>query len=502
MTTVTDPKELEFPEVLGERTREILLRRREAPSSRRRGWLVHRAFAAADAVGLLAAFLATVVLFPAEAGLDRVTTATEVFLFVISLPAWILLFKLRGLYDQDGTRMDHSTVDDIAGVFVVVTIGTWVTFLVINATDYATPPVARLASFWLIALVSVPVCRVLARTLVRRSLAYVQNTIVVGTGPVGRLFADKILGHPEYGLNLVGFIDPGSTPSEDLGSIPVLGAPSELRGLVATLDIERVIIAFTDDSPEQTIALVRELRDFEVQIDIVPRLYEVVGSSSWVHMVEGTPLVGLPALRLSPSSAFLKRLLDISLSALGLLVLSPLLVVAAVAVKLDSPGPVIFRQVRRGTRESTFEILKFRTMAVDAESTKGEVAHLNMHGDVDPRMFKIPGDPRVTRVGRFLRRWSIDELPQLVNVLKGEMSLVGPRPLILEEDQYVVDWARKRISLKPGITGLWQVLGRSDIPFDEMTKLDFLYVTSWSLKEDLRLILLTLPSLFRKRQAF
>ncbi len=499
MTTATDLTGLEFPEALDERTREILLRRRAAPSARRRGWLVHRAFAAADVVGLLVAFVAALALFPAEVDLDRVTNVTAVIFFVISLPAWILLFKLHGLYDQDGTRMDHSTVDDIAGVFVVITVGTWVTFLVINVTNHGLPSIPRLTSFWMLALLSVPVCRVIARVLARRSLAYVQNTVVVGTGPVGRLFARKILAHPEYGLNLMGFIDPCPKQADE---ITVLGAPSELRELISALDIERVIVAFTDDSPEQTIALVRELRDFEVQIDIVPRLYEVVGTNSWVHMVEGMPLVGLPALRLSPSSGFLKRLLDISLSALGLLVLSPLLAVVAVAVKLDSPGPVIFRQVRRGTRESTFEILKFRTMSADAESTKSEVGHLNMHGEADPRMFKIPGDPRVTRVGRFLRRWSIDELPQLVNVLKGEMSLVGPRPLILEEDQYVVDWARKRISLKPGVTGLWQVLGRSDIPFEEMTKLDFLYVTSWSLKEDLRLILLTLPSLFRKRQAF
>jgi lipopolysaccharide/colanic/teichoic acid biosynthesis glycosyltransferase len=138
----------------------------------------------------------------------------------------------------------------------------------------------------------------------------------------------------------------------------------------------------------------------------------------------------------------------------------------------------------------------------DAEDRKAEVSHLNMHGSDDPRMFKIPRDPRVTRVGGVLRRTSIDELPQLINVLKGEMSLVGPRPLILEEDVFVENWARKRLELKPGMTGLWQVLGRSDIPFEEMTKLDYIYVTSWSLKEDLRLILLTLPSLVRPRRAF
>jgi lipopolysaccharide/colanic/teichoic acid biosynthesis glycosyltransferase len=184
--------------------------------------------------------------------------------------------------------------------------------------------------------------------------------------------------------------------------------------------------------------------------------------------------------------------------------LAPVLVAISVAIKLDSRGPVLFRQVRRGNDERMFSIFKFRTMVVDAELQKASLGHLNMHllRGGDPRMFKIPNDPRITRVGAFLRRTRLDELPQLLNVLKGEMSLVGPRPIILDEDQYVAGWARKRLDLKPGITGLWQVLGASDIPFEEMTKLDYLYVTNWSIAEDLRLIMLTLPSLFRRRHAY
>jgi lipopolysaccharide/colanic/teichoic acid biosynthesis glycosyltransferase len=149
----------------------------------------------------------------------------------------------------------------------------------------------------------------------------------------------------------------------------------------------------------------------------------------------------------------------------------------------------------------TFEILKFRTMAADAEERKSDYAALNKHRheDGDPRMFKIPNDPRVTHVGAWLRSFSIDELPQLLNVVKGEMSLVGPRPLILEEDQHVVDWRRNRLNLKPGITGLWQVLGRDDIPFEEMVRLDYVYVTTWSAFNDLKLILRTLPAIFRPR---
>jgi lipopolysaccharide/colanic/teichoic acid biosynthesis glycosyltransferase len=231
-------------------------------------------------------------------------------------------------------------------------------------------------------------------------------------------------------------------------------------------------------------------------------MFEVLGTNAQLHTIEGIPLVGLPVARLSSSSRLLKRFLDLFGSVVGLVLLAPLFAAVAICIKLTSRGPVFFRQVRMGQGERTFRVFKFRTMVENAESLKSGVAHLNMHLEDDPRMFKIAHDPRVTRVGAVLRRWRIDELPQLLNVLLGGMSLVGPRPLILDEDQFVEHWARRRLDLKPGMTGLWQVLGASDIPFDEMTKLDYLYVTNWSLREDLRLIMLTVPALARARTAY
>jgi exopolysaccharide biosynthesis polyprenyl glycosylphosphotransferase len=263
-----------------------------------------------------------------------------------------------------------------------------------------------------------------------------------------------------------------------------------------------VAIAFSTDSHDQTLGVIRSMQDSDVQIDIVPRMFEVLGTNAQLHTIEGMPLVGLPSPHLSGSSRLLKRSFDVSAAALGLVLLSPVFLVVAVLIKLDSRGPVFFRQVRMGTRNETFRVFKFRTMVDDAESRKDEIVHLNMHKVDDPRMFKVPDDPRITRIGRLLRRWRIDELPQLLNVMSGSMSVVGPRPLILDEDQHVSNWARRRLDLKPGITGLWQVLGASDIPFEEMTKLDYLYVTNWSLREDLRLILLTLPALTRARAAY
>jgi lipopolysaccharide/colanic/teichoic acid biosynthesis glycosyltransferase len=232
-------------------------------------------------------------------------------------------------------------------------------------------------------------------------------------------------------------------------------------------------------------------------VDIVPRFFEVIGPHTVVHDVEGLSLVGVPPVRLPRSSRLLKRTMDLTVSVGALLLLAPLLAAIAVAIKLDSPGPAFFTQLRMGSRDRAFRIVKFRTMVADAEARKAGVAHLNHHAvEGDARMFKIPADPRVTRVGRLLRRTSLDELPQLLNVVHGDMSLVGPRPLILDEHRHVRSWGRRRLDLKPGITGLWQVLGRSDIAFDEMVRLDYVYVTSWSLGRDLRLVLRTLPALF------
>jgi lipopolysaccharide/colanic/teichoic acid biosynthesis glycosyltransferase len=199
----------------------------------------------------------------------------------------------------------------------------------------------------------------------------------------------------------------------------------------------------------------------------------------------------------------MKRSVDVVGSLIGLVLFAPLWLLIAVAIKLDSRGPVLFRQVRMGA-DHTFEILKFRTMVVDADERKADLASLNLHrsNGGEPLMFKAPNDPRTTRLGRLLRRFSLDEVPQLVNVLRGEMSLVGPRPLILDEHEHVTEWARKRLELRPGITGLWQVLGRSDIPFPEMVRLDYVYVTSWSFGGDLRILLRTVPAVLRSRDAY
>jgi exopolysaccharide biosynthesis polyprenyl glycosylphosphotransferase len=495
------PRQLET--LVDDRTLEILEKRRRTSTPQRRGWLVRRMLLLADVVGLSLAFLIAELIFSNQgAPVDRVGVWAESLVFLLTLPGWVIVAKLYRLYDHDEERTDHSSVDDFAGVFHLITVGTWFVFVGTWFTDLAEPNLMRLVTFWLAAITLVTLARVGARAFCRKRTAYLQNTVIVGAGEIGQTVARKLLQHPEYGLNLVGFVD--AEPRErtnGLGHLTVLGPPDQLTEIVPLLDVERVIIAFSRDSHEETLDLIRSLNGFDLQIDIVPRLFELVGPSVGIHTVEGLPLVGLPPMRLSRSSRLLKRSFDIVAAGLGLLVLIPLFLVAALAIRLDSPGPVFYRHDRRGRGGSTFKMAKFRTMHVGAEDDRSSVQHLN---EVDGPLFKVKDghDPRVTRVGEFLRRTSIDELPQLWNVIRGHMSLVGPRPFVVYEADQITGWAKRRLDMTPGITGLWQMLGRNDIPFDEMVRLDYLYVTNWSLWWDLKILFQTIPVVFKGRGAY
>jgi exopolysaccharide biosynthesis polyprenyl glycosylphosphotransferase len=474
------------------RTADLIDRRRRS-GTKRRGWLVRRMLLLADMIGLLAAFLIAEAMF-GNHGSGLIAWWLEIVSFVLTLPMWVVVAKVYGLYDHDEERTDNSTTDDIPAVFHVVTVGAWLVFAGMKLARIGEPDLGKVGLFWATAIVGISLARAGARAFCRQHVSYQQNTVILGTDEVGRLVAEKIARHSEYGLNLVGFVD----SEERLDGCPAgqvsLGSPEELPEIVRRLDVERVLVAHPDVEPATTLELIRELNNFNTQVDIVPRFFEVIGPNLSVHSVEGLPLIGLSPLRLPRSSVFLKRLMDLSLSAIGVLLLSPLFAVAALAIRLDSRGSVFFRQERVGSGDRRFLMWKFRTMAPDADAHKQEFSHLNRHAENgDGRMFKIPDDPRVTRVGRFLRRYSIDELPQLFNVVKGEMSLVGPRPLIPDEDCFVDGWARRRLGLKPGITGLWQVLGSSTISFSEMVRLDCMYVAGWSLGGDLSLLLRTVP---------
>ena len=332
--------------------------------SRRRGWMLRRALALADAVGLTTALLVAEWVVAASNGVGTFSQLSEIAGFILTLPLWILVAKAYGLYDQDEERTDHSAPDEFSAIFHMVTVCTATAAVVSYLSNVADPTPPKLIIFWSVAIVLVVAMRSTARAVARRSPWYLQNTLILGAGDVGQKIARKLLQHREYGLNLLGFVD--DHPKErrdDLENLTVVGGSADLREIVELLDVERVIVAFSGDSDARTLQLIRTLNDLDVQIDVVPRLYELVSPGVGLHTVQGIPLVGLPQLSLSRSSQLMKRLLDVAVSSIALAILAPFFLVVAAAVKLDSRGPAFFRQTRMGSGGKPFTILKFRTMA-------------------------------------------------------------------------------------------------------------------------------------------
>jgi exopolysaccharide biosynthesis polyprenyl glycosylphosphotransferase len=465
-----------------------------APFDHRRGWLIRRALLAADVLGLVVAFLIAELALPGEAH-DRVGPAIEIGLFGLTLPFFVVIAKLQGLYDRDEERTDHTTADDLVGVFYLVTTGTWLFFAATYLFNLASPSVERLTLFWALSIALVSVFRAAARARCRRSVSYLQNTIIVGAGEIGQLLARKIRQHPEYGLCVVGFVDegpPGQRP--DRADVVVLGGIDDLESFVRLLDVERVIFAFAERPDRLLLDAARHLRRLDVQIDVVPRLLDLIGPRAEIYSLEALPLVGLPPATPSRSSLLLKRAVDVLGASIGLLVTAPLFALVAFRIKRDSPGPVFFRQTRLGMNMHRFQALKFRTMHVDTDdSAHREFIRASMDRSVSDQdgLYKLERHDAVTTFGRWLRKTSLDELPQLVNVLRGDMSLVGPRPCIPYEIESFEPHHFDRFLVPAGITGLWQVTARAHSTFGEALDMDVAYARGWSLGLDLRLLLRT-----------
>jgi exopolysaccharide biosynthesis polyprenyl glycosylphosphotransferase len=488
----TDGLEKRLLQAIDDRTRELLEHRRRAKRPKDRGWLVRRLLLVADLLGLSLAFLLSVGVsksFEPNAWVDF-------GILIASLPVWIVAAKLFGLYDEDESRADHSTLDDLSRVFLLVTVGAFPLALVAGYSN------DEVLLFWICGIAFVTAGRVAARVASRRTIAYVQNAVIVGAGDIGQLVARKLLQHSEYGINLVGFVD--SEPKErqaNLRDVTLLGAPDELADIVRLLGIQRVIIAFSRDEPQETLRIIRSLRHLGVQIDIVPRLFEIVGPNAEVHSLEATPMLGLPPAHLGRSSTLLKRVTDVVGAALLLTVSAPLFALFAWRIKRESAGPVFFRQRRLGMNQQEFTVLKFRTMRIDAdEGPHREYIRATMNGGGEPGsrgLFKLERTDDVTRFGGWLRERSLDELPQLINVLRGEMSLVGPRPCLPYEVEHFAPHHFERFLVPAGMTGLWQVAARAHSNFGEALDMDVLYARSWSLGLDFQLLLRTPLQLLR-----
>ncbi len=321
-------------------------------------------------------------------------------------------------------------------------------------------------------------------------------TLIVGTN-VEAMHLETAMHHPRFGFRSLGLVATEQSPPSR--GPAVLGGVDDLRELIRTTGAECVFVAASALSSAEIAHVAKAVRLEGVEVRVTATLPEMLASRLSVQPIGGMMALSLKPVRLSGTQAAVKRAFDLTVSSIALLVLSPLLLTIALAVRITSSGPICYRQARVGQRGRPFTILKFRTMLEGADTM---VAELRLKHGMNDLMFKLQDDPRVTRVGRLLRRFSLDELPQLLNVLRGEMSLVGPRPPLLEEVSEYEDWQFDRLEVPPGVTGLWQVSGRSDLSFDECVRLDLFYIENWSLAYDLYIVAKTLPVLVSHRGAY
>jgi exopolysaccharide biosynthesis polyprenyl glycosylphosphotransferase len=425
------------------------------------------------------------------------------FLMAVLLPLWIGTTAISGLYRRDERRADLTATDDVVPVTVVLSIAVWSMVVAATLTG-ADVPASILVLLWAAAIVLVLTARTVARSIAGRRPEYVQNTLIVGAGDVGQLLGRKLSHHPELGLRLVGFVDDDPKKMRrDLEGTPVVGTSGELRDLVTKYDVQRIVVAFSNESHSRQLELVHTLRNLNVQIDVVPRLFEAIGPAVSVHYVEGLPLVALPPVRVTSLSRAVKRVIDVAGSAFALLLLSPLFLYIAWSVKRGSDGPVFFRQERLGENMKPFELLKFRTMQVDTdEAPHREYVRSIMDVSEAPNennLYKLQRPDAVTRVGAWLRRTSLDELPQLLNVLRGDMSLVGPRPCMAYESDFFEPHHFDRFLVPAGMTGLWQVTARARSTFKEALDLDAAYARDWTIALDLKLMMQTPLAVLRSK---
>lgn len=328
----------------------------------------------------------------------------------------------------------------------------------------------------------------------------VQHTLIVGLGDVGRMVMRNIVARPQLGYQLVGFLDDHPTAgSTDIGHFKALGSTDNLEAVLKMQDVQRVIICLPWQRHETTQKLLRTCEQVNVQAQVVPDLFQFTKSQMVVDELNGIPLISTRSLSIQGWNLFLKRIADLVFTLTGGILLLPILAAISIAIWLDSKGPIFYSQIRIGRNRQPFRCYKFRSMVTEADELRKDMMDQN---EATGPLFKVRNDPRCTRVGRFLRRYSLDELPQLYNVLLGQMSLVGPRPNMPEEVAQYQAWHGKRLSVSPGITGLWQVSGRSDLTFDEMVLLDIYYVENWSVMLDISILLRSIPAIIRGRGAY
>jgi exopolysaccharide biosynthesis polyprenyl glycosylphosphotransferase len=413
--------------------------------------------------------------------------------FPLAYLVTVLLFARSGLYTNRAERPGLARI--VASLFQ--TMALVFAFAVVNGNSYSSYYIFYGSLFFAVAYVTT--LRFLYERVtggLLRMAGYQRRTVLVGTGEHIEDVAGALRDGTDSSINVIGFVS--ITPRPDNGIVS-LGTLERLPEVLETHRVDEVVIADPDFPQQQAVELVDQCHQRGVRVRIAPSTMEIL-----IHRAEFVPGQSVPLFELRPPvfegiDFLLKRTFDVVGAVLLLLFLSPFLIAIALAIKISSRGPVFYASMRPGIAGVSFACWKFRTMYRDADQRQADLESIN---EASGALFKIKDDPRMTPVGRMLRRFSLDELPQLWNVVRGEMSLVGPRPLPLRDYERLEDWHKKRYLVLPGITGLWQISGRSELDFDDLVRLDFLYLERWSVFLDLSILVKTVPAVFSRRGAF
>jgi exopolysaccharide biosynthesis polyprenyl glycosylphosphotransferase len=420
--------------------------------------------------------------------------------FGASGPGWTALLlpltapivnTAMGLYRRDELVLSKNTLDQAPDIFQASTLTALLAYFMQSAL-VSTPLGAQVIALMVVSLTLLTTLLRLAGRTVARKITAPERCLLVGEARLARRLGKQLNTTTTAKAELVGSL-PLLEPARAAGG--PLAAPRNLPNAITDLDVHRVVISGDGAPPHAVLETIQSAKSMGVNVSLLPAMFEVVGSSVAFDHVGGLTVLGVRRFGLSRRARTVKATFDVVGSVILLLLFAPLLATAALAVRMGSSGPILFRQTRVGREGRRFQMLKFRSMVADADERKADLRGRN---EADG-LFKIEDDPRVTPVGRFLRRTSLDELPQLFNVLRGEMSLVGPRPLVVDEDSRIEGFYRRRLHLTPGMTGPWQVAGSARIPLHDMKSIDYLYVANWSLWLDVKILLRTIPHVVLRR---
>lgn len=472
---------------------------------RSRRWVIARIVVDAALV-LAAVFLAWYVRYELQADLP-LGEGFFYYPFSAYLPLALILtaltlaiLRFEGLYTVARGR---SYLDEI---YTIVNSATTAILLIMAFTFFVRPLVFSRAVYVYAAvlivcfLAAARAAQRIAYGYFRKRGAGVDRVLIVGAGELGRALMRNIVAQPDLAYDVMGFVDDDpERGSTDIGRFKALGATDQLPKLLREMLIDEVIVTLPWTAREKIIAIIELCQRSGVSAKVVPDLFQLSLSRVTFDDVGGVPLIGVRETRMGLLNSVLKRAIDLVVGALLLILAAPVMAVTAILIRLDSPGPIIFSQTRIGRGGRAFVARKFRSMRVGAEE---EQARLNGLNEATGPLFKIRNDPRRTRLGRFIRRTSLDELPQLFNVIRGEMSIVGPRPPMPAEVEQYQEWHKRRMEVSPGLTGLSQVSGRSELTFDEQVMLDIYYIENWTPWLDLWIILKTVPVVLLARGAY